>query len=510
MRSLIAILAAGLLAPVLAGTAVAQETLDEIESGKPAPEAPSGGSRAAEKTDAPIAANGKAMAEVNGYLDDRIGFESINPSRPVTTRDIPSISEIAEANLQLRVSLAGTQNFAYADLSLLYQSGWLFYADDGAGGRREVANHDVPALRPAVVPSELYLSLTPKPWLNLLAGKKRITWGSGFAFNPTDLINPPKDPTDPNAQRAGNWVMRVEAPFEKLTFTGLFAPEALYTQQGIPYAMLRYPSYPPADGPDVRDNASHYLLAARLYLLLGDADVNLIYYFSNRYQDGFQNESRWGVSFSRFFFTYTELHVEALFSRGSARSYPNHDCLTGAARCDDAALVPSKLNSSSLYPRLIAGARRQFSDESMLSLEYYYQRDGYSDAEFRDAVQLLALAKASGITSASSAGTSSALPQRFTFDPLRRHYLIASYSKPRIFDDWTVGVVLIAGLRDLSGLFTPSVTWSAREWLTFTLSGYVPIHGLGVGEAKVGNGSWSEYALTPFDTRVLFETRVFY
>jgi hypothetical protein len=448
-------------------------------------------------------------AQVNGYLSQRVAYQPVTTDVPVDTRDLPTLSTLTEANLQAKVNLGAGGSFAYADLSLLYQGGWLFYQDDGHGGRASVPNHDVPALHPTVVPSELYLSLSPKPWLNLLVGKKRITWGAGFAFNPTDLVNPPKDPTDPNFQRAGNWLLRVEAPFEKVTVSALFAPQALYTQSGLPYAFMRYPDYAPATGSDTRDQTSHYLLAGRLYALVASTDLNVIYYFSNAYQDDFRNKSRLGLSLSRYFFTDYELHAEALLGRGSARSFPAHDCAVDPALCAGSPpFAASKTDSTAFYPRVIVGTRRMFADESLLSVEYYYQRDGYSDQEFADAVLLRSYAKLQ--PSASSTSSGSALPQRYAFDPLRRHYLIVSYSKPRIADDWTVGAVLVGGLRDLSGLFSPSVTWNAREWLNLGLYGFVPIHGLGVGEARVGDDSFSEYGLSPYPFRVLFEARGYY
>jgi hypothetical protein len=511
VRRFLAIAALALLALVIGTAARAQESLDQVDQGK-APAAPETASEPSESDRNLAIADGKATPEVNGYFDNRFSYGLVDPSSPVSTRDAPSFAELAEANIQLRVNLGSKLHFVYSDLSLVYQNGWLFYDDDGSGGRKAIAKHDVPALRPFVVPSELYLSVTVKPWLNVALGKKRITWSSGFAFNPMDLINPRKDPTDPNFQRAGNWLARVEAPFEKFTLSGLVAPQALYTEQGIPYAMLVYPRYPPADGTDTRDNSSHYLLAARLYLLFYDADVNLVYYFSNHYQDQLPNKSRVGISFSRYFFTDYEVHLEALLSRGSARGFPNHDCATGGATCNPcAAFESAKIDSGTFYPRIIVGTRRQFSDESSLSIEYYYQGDGYSGPEFKDAVRLLARAKAAvGLAPAVQSSSGGALPQRFSFDPLRRHYLIASYSKPKIFDDWTVSAVLIAGLRDLSGLISPSVSWSTKEWLTLGLYGYIPIRGLGVGEAKVGGRSWSEYSISPFDFRVLFEARAYY
>jgi hypothetical protein len=462
-----------------------------------------------EAQDVQAVAAPREKAQVNGYISQRVAYQQITPDVPVATRDLPSLATLTEANLQLKVNLGPRGSFAYADLSLVSQGGWLFYEDDGNGGRARVPSHDVPALHPAVVPSELYLSLSPRSWLNLLVGKKRITWGAGFAFNPTDLINPPKDPTDPNYQRAGNWLARVELPFEKFTLSALFAPQALYTQSGLPYALVRYPDYAPATGTDTRDQTSHYLLAGRLYALLANTDVNLIYYFSNAYQDDFRDKSRLGLSLSRYFFTDYELHAEALLTRGSARSFPAHACVNDPAACPaGSALAASKTDSKAFYPRVIVGTRRMFADESLLSVEYYYQRDGYSDLEFADAVALQSYAKS--LPSAVSASAGSALPQRYAFDPLRRHYLIVSYSKPRIADDWTVGAVLIAGLRDASGLLSPSVAWNVREWLNLGLYGFVPIHGLGIGEAHLAGDSFSEYGLSPYAFRVLFEARAYY
>lgn len=489
----------------------AQDSLDDIEA--PA----SDGASNAARSDAsvgtaapprPTEGGGKATSEVNGYFQNRLSFARIDTLGPASTRDVPSIAELAEANIQLRVNLGNRARFAYSDLSLIYQGGWLFYDRDAAGHRVRVPHHDVPSLRPVIVPSELYLSVSPEPWLNLLAGKKRITWGSGFAFNPTDLVNPPKDPTDPTFQRAGSWVARIEAPFETFTLTALFAPQAFYTQSGIPSGFVESPGVPA----EPRDGSAHYLMAARMYALLWGADVNLVYYFSNRYQDQFEAKSRFGASFSRYFFTDYELHAEALFQLGSPRLFPVHSCATLERSCDLASsFTPSRLDSKKLYPRVVVGTRRQFDDESLVSLEYYFQRDGYSDAKFDDTITLLAHAKQEGASAPDATSRSGgALPQRFSFNPLRKHYLIASYTKPRIFDDWTVNAVLIAGIRDVSGIFSLSVAWNPKEWLTLTGYGYMPVRGLGVGEASVGSQRFSEHSLVPYNYRALLEARVFY
>ncbi|MGC4068665.1 MAG: hypothetical protein QM784_29245 [Polyangiaceae bacterium] len=240
--------------------------------------------------------------------------------------------------------------------------------------------------------------------------------------------------------------------------SALFAPQALATAGGLPYAMVRYPSYPPSDSVDRRDTYSHYLIASRLYLLLADADVNLIYYFSNRYQEDFAKKSRFALSASRYFWQDYELHVEALATRGSARSFAERRCVLDASRCASSeGFAPTKLDERRLYPRVLVGARRQFATEGLLSLEYYYQGDGYSRTEFRDVVTLLARAKQkaqeeqSERPGESGSANDVALPQRASFSSLRRHYLIASFTQPHIRDDWTLSTVLLAGVQDSLG-----------------------------------------------------------
>ncbi len=490
----------------LTGLARGQESLDQIDQAK------------AESSTAKT-----SVAEVNGYLDNRLQGSWINPNTsPVSTRDQPALQDILEANVQLKVHL-GSSAFVYADLSLFFQYGTLYYQSDGMGGRQGVADHWVAGLQPFFSPNELYISYAPRPWLHFLAGRKRVVWGSGFAFNPTDLINPPKDPTDPNLQRAGAWQARIELPFERFTFSLLAAPSVLYSSYGLPSAMLAYPSAanlpPPASGQAMsyRDDQFHYLLAARLYALIWDSDINLMAFFSNQYNDGFANKLRLGASFSRYFFTDYELHAEALFQQGSARPFVNHWCVAdgagfGSPGCPDpaAAIGPSKLADSAITARVLVGGRTMFKDESTLSIEYYYQGDGDSDLEFEDTLRALVRAQQSHVALPFGPAAVQDPAVKFAFDPLRRHYLIASYMKPKIHDDWTLGATLIAGLRDLSGMFAPMVSWDAREWLTLTLNGFIPIRGIPVGQVSVNGNSYSEYSMLPFDWRVLFEARAFY
>jgi len=45
--------------------------------------------------------------------------------------------------------------------------------------------------------SEAYVQFSPKPWLDITAGRRIEKWGTAYAWNPTGFIDPPKNPADP-------------------------------------------------------------------------------------------------------------------------------------------------------------------------------------------------------------------------------------------------------------------------------------------------------------------------
>ena len=88
----------------------------------------------------------------------------------VPTINQPSLLEILEGNIQLKVSI-GQKAFVYADVSLIHQNGWLYYDRDQNGDRVKIDDHDVSTLRPFIVPSELYVSVAPKTGSICSSGK---------------------------------------------------------------------------------------------------------------------------------------------------------------------------------------------------------------------------------------------------------------------------------------------------------------------------------------------------
>ena len=456
----------------------------------------------------------------NGFLDTRTTGAYASVGRLLPANDVAHLANLSEANIQLKLDWRDKAT-ATADASFIYQKAGLYYGNDGTGGRLRLADHDVAAYRPSAV-----------------LGKKRIVWGPGLAFNPTDLLNPAKDPTDPTMQRAGSWLARVEAPFELFTLSLVAAGKVTRQFGGVPSGLVVYPDAHPATQydasgnviPDGYDNRPHYALAARAYALWQETDLNLYWFQTQQYNDAFNYKNRIGLSASHVFFNALELHVEAVGYQGSSKLYFDNACIDNMASaigCVAAGKSPAgytKIDEDGIRIKALAGGRWQFGDNASFTFEYLYNGEGYNSSEF-DTFAKGALLRQQAISAAASGlpvptsalsmlmpttSADSGAPQKFTFEPARRHYAFFTYLHSMIADDWSVNAVLILGLEDLSGQLAPQVTWSAKEWLNLTLGGFYTLPGVDSLGAKVGDARYTEYGMTPALWRVFLSARVFY
>jgi hypothetical protein len=450
---------------------------------------------------------------VNGFLDTRFSYTQVDWRAPVPARDVPRYANLTEANVQLKFRWKNPQSGeevgeALADASFLYQHAGVYLDQDAAGNRAVIADHDVAALHPAAILSEIYGTWHLGEHAQLTLGKKRVVWGPGLTINPTDLLNPPKDPSDPALQRAGAWLARWEMPFEKWTLSLVGAAKTTVQYGGVPAGLVYYPDATKGQG--LWDASPHFALAARVYALVAETDVNAMVYMTQRYNDQFEYKPRFGLTASHVFANSVEVHVEALGQTGSARL---HFSATGLQDLRDDGEFRAKVL---IGPRLFVG------DNGSLNLEYYFNGDGYSSGEFDDFVsgarklgQILRASSAGLGGLGSLAGVSSSdpgSPQRFSFDPMRRHYALVSYNQTQLADDWTINALLLMGLEDLSGQVAPTVTWSVREWLSLTAAAFVTVPGLASQGGQVAGTSehYTEFGLTPTSWRAFLSARAFY
>lgn len=489
----------------------------------------------------------------HGSLGQRVEGTLVREGALVSTRDLPQVRSVSEANLQARGRLLDEKLTIYTDVSAFYLAGGGFVDTSLESGVLEpVDAHDVVTLHPRVVFSEAYVDLEPLSHVRLTVGKKRVVWGSGQHVSPTDVLNPLRDPTDTAFQREGAVVAVVDLPFESFTVTGLVSPAVLYQQSGIPYAVYDYPSYAPATTtlapalfPDPRDDERHFAASLRLYALMLDTDVNVWAVYSNLYRDLFEHKLRFMASLSRTVFEVHEVHFEVLVQQGSSRLYPREGCVddqAALARCllaGQAPLAATRLDDVDVLPHLLAGTRSFLDDGSVLSFEYLYQADGYTRAELHDFIRFQSVVgelQRKGLAPTTTVRADGSLPARFAFEPVRRHYVFVSYMKPRLAGDWTLQGTLITAVEDLSSIASLNATWMAQEWLTLSLFSFLPVPSVSrvsswldgdpldaVAESssadarawlplapRLGGEPYGEYDAVPFDARLMAEVRLFF
>lgn len=468
-----------------------------------------------------------------GFIDSRTTGAYARVTRLLPADDTPHLSQLTEANLQIKLDLRDRARI-YGDVSWVYARGGYYFGDDGDRQRTALANHDVASVRPGAFVSELYGLFHFDDHWNLTLGKKRVVWGSGLAWNPTDLLNPPKDPTDPTQQRSGSWLARLEGQFERMSVSFIGAGKTTRQSGGIPSGLVYYPDNQPelafdatgAQVADGRDDQPHALLAARVYALVANSDVQLFAYYSHLYNDAFRNKPRLGGSVSRVVGDSWEVHGEWLAQRGSSRTYFNDACtqdMSAAMACTMAGTpiaAANRLDDDAPRWKGLLGLRYQFGEAASVSAEYFYNAEGYSAKEFTafaGALDLRRSASRQGLTLPASAfgglavaSTDPGTPQKYAFEPLRRHYLFLTYLHPQLANDFTINAVVLLGLEDLSGQLVPQLTWSARQWLNLSVGAFVALPGIpGLG-AQTSAGEITEMMIQPTVWRAFFAARAFF
>jgi hypothetical protein len=272
---------------------------------------------------------------------------------------------------------------------------------------------------------ELNFNYSVSPWLDLTIGRKIERWGTGYAWNPTGVVNPRKDPTDPNDRRSlyrGVDMLAANLFVKGWTVTLLGAPEISWS------------------GNSRRLQATGW--AARAYKLIGGTDVA----FTASGGSGLPNSQ--GLSLARVFGNALELHAEAAYISDSARLLPRNG-----------GLVPVRRP----HAEILAGGQYTLKNNINVVAEYYHAGQGLSEREWsdfggfaRDAARDLQYGDPGPLALANS-----------TFTPLS---MSKDYSFLRVF--WPIRLrqleletIVISSLRDGSSAVRPGITWRPRpDW----------------------------------------------
>ncbi len=289
-----------------------------------------------------------------------------------------------------------------------------------------------------------YLSLQPSPATTVSVGKKSYKWGKGYAWNPVGFVNRRKDPNNPEDALEGyvtlesDWIKTYQGSLQSTALTLAVLPvwEDINEDFGE------------------RDNVN---LAAKLYLLVMDTDIDLLLL------TGKSRSDRIGMDFSTNLAPHFEIHGEAAYIPELKKIILHED-------------NSSSIEEEAAFSSLL-GIRYLAENDITSIVEYYYNGGGYSTEEMSRFYQLVE----------TGAGENTDLGQSL-LDRARemslkgygrpqpgRQYLYTKVSQKEPWDIlyFTPGVTALLNLEDQSysitpeGVYTGLTNWEFR--LRFSL-----------------------------------------
>jgi hypothetical protein len=275
---------------------------------------------------------------------------------------------------------------------------------------------------------QAYAQYAPDPAFQVRAGRQRVAWGSGFAWNPTNRLEPAKNPLNTGLEQQGVRAARLDlipAPWAGVV---LVAAEGSTNVGDLPFPTL-----------EVKRRTA----AVRARFLWRDTDLAFVYLGGRR--------------------------QKTLFGMDVARSLGRLSCHAEAALYRGSEIDPSRPDEG--FFRVATGALF-VSGSTSVSLEYFLNGEGLDDVENARYV--------AGLDAAYGASQDPALPPQareaalerylgLAARPysggmgLRRHYLQAAISRAQLRGDWGVSLRATLGASDGGVALTPGVSYAPRE-----------------------------------------------
>ncbi len=296
---------------------------------------------------------------------------------------------------------------------------------------------------------EGYVSLTPTAHLTLDAGKKRVLWGKGYAWNPAGFLNRPKDPDDPALNLEGRTLLGLDliksfgdGHLSNIGLTVLLLPViGDWTNEEL--------------GEDGDVNT-----ALKLYLLWYDTDLDFIYF------DGPEQPRSFGFDFAKNLVENFEVHGELAFRQDVPHVVIDATGNTRQTRQDQLSYL--------------LGLRYLNRFDTTFIAEYYHNGAGYSRDELDDFYTYQQAAfnqwQATGndwLVQHAGQTTRPYYQQRTYGEDY--FYLKISQKEPfdiLYFNPWLATVV---NMQDLSFNLQPGMTWTPVTNLELNLRVGIPV-----------------------------------
>jgi len=310
---------------------------------------------------------------------------------------------------------------------------------------------------------QAYVQWSAGELLTVRAGRQRIAWGSGFAWNPTNRVEAPKNPLNTSLEQQGALAVRLDLVPSAWSGLTLVAARSVIESGDLPFA-VRQPARRTA--------------ALRARFLVKDTDLALVF------SGGAGQRTLVGLDLGRTLGAVA-LHAEAAAYRGAEIAPPR---------------------DGQRFLRLVAGLLWTRGEHLTLSAEYFWNGEGYLDPRRQDWLGRLR-------TSAALAADPLAPPelrQRAAAEYLAtagipfaaglglgRHYVQGSWTSRLSAGRWTTSARAVLGLSDGSLALTPGLEWAPRGDLTLAVDAITLL-----GPAE------SEFRLAPLRTALQARLKV--
>ncbi len=276
-----------------------------------------------------------------------------------------------------------------------------------------------------------YFSVKPNASYAFSLGKKSYIWGKGYAWNPAGFINRHKDPNNPENAQEG--YVTLEGDFIK-SFQGSLQTAAL-TLAVLPV------------WEDINEDfgeVNNVNLAAKLYLLYMDTDIDLIFLA------GDSRSNRIGLDFSTNLAPHFEIHGEAAYIPELQKVVLHED-------------NSFSVEQSTAFSTLL-GIRYLSENDITSIIEYYYNGGGYSEEEMARFYQIAA----AGIAQNPALGTTLLDEARelslkgYGRPQPGQQYLYAKFTRKEPFDIlyFTPGIIAMVNLEDQSYSIIPEAVYT--------------------------------------------------
>lgn len=275
--------------------------------------------------------------------------------------------------------------------------------------------------------NELYVNWSVNRWLDLSIGRKIEKWGTGYGWNPTGVVNPPKDPRDPNDRREafkGVDQASIDLFLGGWDLTGMVVPVINWTGKTATSPLL-------------------VGWAARAYRLVWNTDVS----FTASGGSGLPQSQ--GVSFSRVFGKALELHAEAAAFQNTLRLIPGTSGFEFSRDSNVKALVGGQYT----FPNYLNVALEYYHNGSNLSANEWNQYRRYVDQGEAD------LASGNPVTLIQAA-------QQFSALSMGRDYAFLRAAWPIKQQKLDAETIIITSLRDGSAVIRPGLYWRLTPVVT--------------------------------------------